>query len=100
MLKHAGVVRTYDITKKEWVLEGDKVLYLNWEDLRRAIDYDLEKERAYIYKGKSPDEMITHLTRFVSRLWQTHAFGEGDVFMLTVCIATPLIDRAESGKRP
>ena len=70
--------RTYDITKKEWVLEGDTVLYLNWEDLRRAIDYDLEQERAYTYNGKSHDEMISHLTRFVSGLWQIHAFGEGN----------------------
>lgn len=43
-MKHAGEFRTYDITKKEWVLEGDTVLYLNWEDLRRAIDYDLEQD--------------------------------------------------------
>ena len=77
-MKHAGELRTYDITKKEWVLEGDTVLYLNWEDLRRAIDYDLEQERAYSYKGKSHDEMIAHLTRFVSSLWQIHAFGEGN----------------------
>ena len=76
--KHAGELRTYDITKKEWVLEGDTVLYLNWEDLRRAIDYDLEQERSYSYKGKSQDEMISHLTRFVSGLWQIHAFGEGN----------------------
>ena len=78
VMKHAGEFRTYDITKKEWVLEGDTVLYLNWEDLRRAIDYDLEQERAYNYKGKSHDEMISHLTRFVSGLWQIHAFGEGN----------------------
>ena len=78
VMKHAGELRTYDITKKEWVLEGDTVLYLNWEDLRRAIDYDLEQERAYSYKGKSQDEMIGHLTRFVSGLWQIHAFGEGN----------------------
>ena len=78
VLKHAGEFRTYDITKKEWVLEGDTVLYLNWEDLRRAIDYDLEQERAYTYKWKNPDEMISHLTRFVSGLWQIHAFGEGN----------------------
>lgn len=32
VMKHAGELRTYDITKKEWVLEGDTVLYLNWED--------------------------------------------------------------------
>ena len=78
VMKHAGEFRTYDITKKEWVLEGDTVLYLNWEDLRRAIDYDLEQERAYTYKDKNPDEMITHLTRFVSGLWQIHAFAEGN----------------------
>ena len=78
VMKHAGEFRSYDITKKEWVLEGDTVLYLNWEDLRRAIDYDLEQERAYTYKGKDSDEMISHLTRFVSGLWQIHAFGEGN----------------------
>ena len=78
VMKHAGELRTYDITKKEWVLEGDTVFYLNWEDLRRAIDYDLEQERAYSYKGKSHDEMIAHLSRFVSGIWQIHAFGEGN----------------------
>ena len=78
VMKHSGEFRTYDITKKEWVLEGDTVLYLNWEDLRRAIDYDLEQERAYSYKGKSTDEMISHLSHFVSGLWQIHAFGEGN----------------------
>ena len=78
VMQHAGEFRTYDITKKEWVLEGDTVLYLNWEDLRRALDYDLEQERAYTYKGKSPDEMIGHLTQFVSGLWQIHPFAEGN----------------------
>lgn len=78
VMKHAGELRKYDITKKEWVLEGDTVLYLNWEDLRRALDYDLEQERAFTYSGKSHDEMISHLSRFVSGLWQIHAFGEGN----------------------
>lgn len=78
VMKHAGEFRTYDITKKEWVLEGDTVLYLNWEDLRRALDYDLEQERDYSYKGNTRDQMISHLTRFVSGLWQIHAFGEGN----------------------
>lgn len=77
-MNHAGEFRTYDITKKEWVLEGDTVLYLNWEDLRRALDYDLEQERTFPYKGKSRDEMIGHLTQFVSGLWQIHPFAEGN----------------------
>lgn len=45
---------------------------------REEVDYDLEQERAYSYKGKSHDEMIDHLARFVSGLWQIHAFGEGN----------------------
>jgi fido (protein-threonine AMPylation protein) len=78
VFKHAGELRKYDITKKEWVLDGDTVRYLNWEDLRRAIDYDIEQERAYIFKGKTQDEIVSHLSRFVSGIWQIHAFREGN----------------------
>ena len=78
VFKHAGRIRDYNITKKEWVLEYDTVHYLNWEDLRRAIDYDIEQERSFSYKGLSSDELIAHVTRFVSGIWQIHAFGEGN----------------------
>lgn len=86
VFKHAGELRKYDITKKEWVLENDTVRYLNWEDLRRALDYDIQQERAFVYKGKSRDEVISHLTRFVSGLWQIHAFGEGNTRTTAVFI--------------
>ena len=78
IFKHAGRVRNYNITKKEWVLENETVNYLNWEDLRRALDYDIERERNFSYKGITADAMISHITRFVSGLWQIHAFGEGN----------------------
>ena len=78
VFKHAGTLRKYDITKREWVLDGDTVNYLNWEDLRRAIDYDIEQEKSFSYKGLSSDEMISHISRFVSGLWQIHAFCEGN----------------------
>ncbi len=78
VFKHAGRIRDYDISKKEWVLEGASVSYLNWEDLRQALEYDIEQERAFSYKGISRDEMIAHLTSFVSGIWQIHAFCEGN----------------------
>lgn len=78
VFKHAGEVRDYDISKKEWVLEGDSVSYLNWEDLRRALEYDIEKERSFSYKGLSQDEMISHISNFVSGIWQIHPFCEGN----------------------
>lgn len=76
--KFAGQIRDYNITKKEWVLRGDTVSYLNYADIRPAIEYDLEKERLFSYKGLSPYEMIAHIAQFVSGLWQIHAFGEGN----------------------
>ena len=78
VFSHAGKIRDYNITKKEWVLEGDTVNYLNWEDLRRALDYDLEQERKFSYKGISQDAMVAHISSFVSGIWQIHAFGEGN----------------------
>ena len=84
VFKHAGRVRDYDITKKEWVLNYDTVHYLNWEDLRRALDYDIEQERSFSYKNISSDELIAHITRFVSGIWQIHAFGEGNTRTMAV----------------
>ena len=78
VMKHAGELRKYDITKREWVLEGDTVNYLNWEDLRRAIGYEIEQERSFSYRGVSGDDLVAHIARFVSGLWQIHAFGEGN----------------------
>lgn len=78
VMKHAGELRKYDITKREWVLEGDTVSYLNWEDLRRAVDYDIQQERDFSYKGLSSDELVAHVAKFVSGLWQIHAFSEGN----------------------
>ena len=78
VFKHAGRVRDYDITKREWVLNNDTVHYLNWEDLRRALDYDIEQERSFSYKNISSDQLVAHVTRFVSGIWQIHAFGEGN----------------------
>ena len=78
VFKHAGQVRKYDITKKEWVLRGDTVNYLNYEDLWRALDYDINQEKNFSYKGLSGDEMIAHIVKFVSGLWQIHPFGEGN----------------------
>ncbi len=78
VFKHAGEIRTFDITKKEWVLRGDTVNYLNFEDLRRAIDYDIEQEKQFDYTGLSMPEVVEHIARFVSGLWQIHAFREGN----------------------
>ena len=78
VFKHAGRFRDYDISKKEWVLRGDSVLYGRWQDLRMAVEYDLEQERQFDYTGLNKDQMVEHLAKFVAGLWQIHPFGEGN----------------------
>lgn len=78
LYKHAGELRTYNITKKEWVLDGDTVTYGGWTELRATLEYDISTEKSFDYSGLSMDEVIRHLAVFISRLWQIHVFGEGN----------------------
>ena len=75
---HAGRIRDYNITKKEWVLNGATVLYGSATELRATLDYDFSEEKRFSYKNLSMGEIIRHLAVFVSRLWQIHVFGEGN----------------------
>ena len=84
VFKFAGRIRDYDITKKEWVLKGDTVIYVNSEDIRRALEYDLEQERNFVYAGLAHGQMVEHIAKFVSGLWQIHPFGEGNTRTVAV----------------
>lgn len=76
--KHAGKIRDYNITKKEWVLDGATVLYGSASELKVTLEYDFSQEKDFSYKRLSMEEIIHHLAVFVSRLWQIHIFGEGN----------------------
>ena len=78
IFKFAGKIRDYDISKKEWVLDGDSVMYGAAFELKAALDYDFEQERHFSYKNLTLEETVKHITFFVARLWQIHAFGEGN----------------------
>lgn len=75
---HAGRIRDYNISKQEWVLDGDTVIYGNAYSLRETLDYDLNLEKNFDYSGLSTEEAIKHIARFISNLWQIHIFGEGN----------------------
>ncbi|MGX2974564.1 Fic family protein [Ursidibacter arcticus] len=75
---HAGQIRTYNITKKEWVLEGETVVYGMASELRNTLEYDLAQEKNFSYRGLSLEEIMIHLATFTARLWQIHVFEEGN----------------------
>lgn len=76
--KFAGKIRDYNITKQEWVLNGETVLYASADSLKETLAYDLEQEKKFSYKGLNQQETIAHIAHFISNLWQIHAFGEGN----------------------
>lgn len=78
IFKFAGQIRDYNITKKEWVLSGDTVIYGNAADISATLDYDFGVERSFKYRGLDKAAIIEHISHFVAYLWQIHAFGEGN----------------------
>jgi fido (protein-threonine AMPylation protein)/biotin operon repressor len=75
---HAGKIRDYNITKHEWVLNGETVLYASAESLKATLEYDFQQEKVFNYSGLSQQEIIEHIAQFISYLWQIHIFGEGN----------------------
>ena len=75
---HAGKIRDYNITKQEWVLNSETVLYASAQSLKATLEYDFEQEKKFSFKGLSQQEIIEHIAHFISYLWQIHIFGEGN----------------------
>lgn len=75
---HAGRMRDYNITKQEWVLNGETVLYASAVSLKDTLEYDIEQEKKFSFKGLSQQEIIEHIAHFISYLWQIHIFSEGN----------------------
>ena len=84
---HAGQFRTYNISKNEWVLNGNTVTYASWNAINETLEYDFKQEKAFSYEGLSMQDAVKHLAKFTSDIWQVHPFAEGNtrataVFMI------------------
>lgn len=87
VFEHAGQIRPYNITKKEWVLKGETVIYASWNSIKETLDYDFGTEKQFSYEGLSLAASVKHLAKFASDIWQIHPFCEGNtrataVFMI------------------
>lgn len=78
VFKFAGQLRTVNITKKEWILEGDTVRYVSADEIRQTIEYDLSQEKQVDYTKLSMEAVILQLAKFTSGIWQIHPFREGN----------------------
>lgn len=76
--KHAGKIRDYNITKREWVLRGDTVMYASYYRLAETLEYDFGREKKFSYARATMEDVISHICQFISGIWQIHPFGEGN----------------------
>ena len=74
----AGIFRDYNISKKEWILDGESVFYASADMIKQTLEYDFEQERNFDYSRLNAEEKIKHLARFIANIWQIHPFGEGN----------------------
>ena len=84
LFKLAGRYRDYDITKREWVLGGDTVLYASASVIPETLTYDFSQERMINYASLDTNNAIEHIAKFVSGIWQIHPFGEGNTRTVAV----------------
>lgn len=75
---HAGKIRTFNIYKNEWVLNGKSVFYASYDSIPMTMEYDFKTEAAFSYKNLSKDDISRHLAQFTCDIWQIHPFGEGN----------------------
>ena len=78
ILENPGQLRTYNFSKKEWVLDGASVIYGDYRELEATLQYDFDAEKRFDYSRLSMDEIIEHLAIFIANLWQIHVFEEGN----------------------
>lgn len=81
---HAGRFRTVNISKKEWVLDGESVIYVPAELLEETLEYDFMQEHLFSYQGLDSKETVKHICKFIAALWQIHPFMEGNTRTIAV----------------
>lgn len=79
--RYVGVFRDYNIMKKEPILDGDTVIYGDYNDLMDLLTYDFEEE-----SKKSSSITVKSIAKFTSSIWQVHPFCEGNTRTTAVFI--------------
>lgn len=84
LFEHAGKIRDCNLSKREWVLDGESVVYDDFRAVRASLDYDIDKEKTFNYSKLDERETVEHIGGFIADLWQIHAFREGNTRTVAV----------------
>lgn len=73
-----GEFRKVNLTKEEPVLNRESMVYADWRMISEQLNYDFEQEKNVKYNVPFGYEEVKKITKFISGIWETHAFREGN----------------------
>ena len=79
----AGKYRTVNLSKKEPVLAGRSVVYADFREIDGLLKYDFQSFQIN-EMSFNDKESVRQLSRFISGIWQTHPFMEGNTRTVAV----------------
>lgn len=72
------------LMKREFVLNGDSVVYADPSLVQRSLEFLFDEEQGRSYSVELDDEDLRHFVRFIAKLWQVHPFVEGNTRSVAV----------------
>lgn len=76
--KFAGKFREVNISKNETILNGDTVVYCDYNRIKDYLIYDFSDKRQEDYSKLNALDKIISISNFTSCIWQVHPFMEGN----------------------
>ena len=76
--KWVGQWRKENISKEQDILNGRTVQYADYREIANFLSYDFDQEKGSKYTLSFDDDQVKTLTEFISAIWQTHPFREGN----------------------
>ena len=95
---HAGKMRDYNITKKEWILDGATIIYGSASELKTTLDYDFLQEKNYSYKELNLEETMHHLALFISKLFLITIYFSFKSSIFSLYISSSIIFNSDNFK--
>lgn len=82
----AGSFRKCNLTRKEKILNGDSVKYVDYHRIPLYLGYDFEEEKSVNYNNLDKNELVKRIANFSLKIWITHPFRDGNTRTVSVFI--------------
>ena len=85
LLESPELLRTANLSKKEWALDGLSLVYPKAAKIQTQLNKLFEAETLFDFEGmKESKQVVKHIASFISGLWALHPFESGNTRTIAV----------------